>query len=103
MLKISASGASYRRRGEAGRWPGVPHPAQVRPRVGPRLGGCGRPVAPLRLSSRLRVLLGEIFTLAFVPSNSENISLLAFLEPKTTENRQLTLWQLVNRLVPENM
>ena len=47
--------------------------------------------------------LGEILTLAFVPSNSENISLLAFLKPKTAENRQLALRHLVNRLVPENI
>ena len=39
---------------------------------GPAPGGRSRPMAPLRLSSGLRVLLGEILTLAFVPSNSEN-------------------------------
>ena len=35
-------------------------------------------------------------------SNSENISLSTFLKPKTAENRELALWHLVNRLVPEN-
>ena len=59
------------------------------------------PYGALRLSSGLRVLLGEILTLAFVLSNSDNIYFLAFLEPKTTENGQLALWHLVNRLVPE--
>ena len=47
--------------------------------------------------------IGKIGTLAFVSSNSENISFLAFLKPKTVENRQLALWHLVNRLVLENV
>ena len=38
---------------------------------------------------------GKIGTLAFVPSNSENIHFLTFLEPKTAENRQLALWLLL--------
>ena len=37
----------------------------------------------------------KIGTLAFVPSNSENIHFLTFLEPKTAENRQLALWLLL--------
>ena len=61
------------------------------------------PLAPLRLSSGLRVASGKILTLPFVRSNSKNISLLAFLKPKTAENRQLALWHLVNRIVPENV
>jgi len=39
---------------------------------------------------------------AFVSSNSENICRSTFLETKTAENRELALWHLVNRLVPEN-
>jgi hypothetical protein len=39
---------------------------------------------------------------AFVSSNSENISCVTFLKHKTTENRELALWHLVNRLVLEN-
>ena len=64
---------------------------------------CVRPVAPLRLVFWLRESFGKISTLAFVRSNSENIHFLACLEPKTEENRQLALWHLVNRLVPENV
>jgi hypothetical protein len=41
-------------------------------------------------------------TSAFVSSNSENISCVAFLKHKLAENRELALWHLVNRLVPEN-
>jgi hypothetical protein len=37
--------------------------------------------------------------LAFVSSNSENISCVAYLKHK---NRELALWHLINRLVPEN-
>ena len=37
----------------------------------------------------------KIGTLAFVPSNSENIHFLTFLERKIAENRQLALWLLL--------
>jgi hypothetical protein len=44
---------------------------------------------------------GEILTSAFVPSNSENISSVTFLKHKISRKQELTLWHLVNRLVPE--
>jgi hypothetical protein len=44
---------------------------------------------------------GKIGVWVFVLSNSENISYVAFLKHKTAENRELALWHLVNRLVPE--
>ena len=62
----------------------------------------GRLLAPLRLSFGLRVRAGKIGTWPFVSCNSENISRSNFLKPKTAENRELALWHLVNRLVPEN-
>ena len=62
----------------------------------------GHLVAPLRLSFGLRVRVGKIGTWPFVSCNSENISRSNFLKPKTAENRELALWHLVNRLVPEN-
>jgi hypothetical protein len=40
--------------------------------------------------------------LAFVLTNSKNISCVTFLKHKTAENRELALWHLVNRLVLEN-
>jgi hypothetical protein len=46
--------------------------------------------------------MGKIEVSVFVLSNSENISYVAFLKQKTTENRELALWHLVNRLVLEN-
>ena len=60
-------------------------------------------VAHLRLSFGLRVRAGKIGTWPFVSCNSENISRSNFLKPKTAENRELALWHLVNRLVPENV
>jgi hypothetical protein len=59
-------------------------------------------MAPLRVPFGLLVGAGKIGTLPFVSSNSENISRSTFLKPKTAENRELALWHLVNRLVPEN-
>jgi hypothetical protein len=46
-------------------------------------------------------LPGKIRLLELVSSNSENISWVAFLKHKIAENRELALWRLVNRLVPE--
>jgi hypothetical protein len=63
------------------------------------MGWCGRPLVPLRLIFRLRLMSGKIGILAFVSSNSENISCVAFLKHK---NRELALWRLVNRFVLEN-
>jgi hypothetical protein len=48
---------------------------------------------------KLRLLSGRS---AFVSSNSKNISCITFLKHKKAENRELTLWHLVNRLVTEN-
>jgi hypothetical protein len=46
-------------------------------------------------------LPGKIGVLELISSNSENISCVAFLQHKIAENRELALWHLVNRLVPE--
>ena len=62
----------------------------------------GHLLAPLRLSSGLRVRAGKIGTWPFVSCNSENISRSNFLKQKTAKNRELALWHLVNRFVPEN-
>jgi hypothetical protein len=65
--------------------------------------GCySRPLVPLRLFFGLRDALGKIGILAFVLSNSENISCVAFLKHKNSKNRELTLWHLINRLVLKN-
>ena len=90
-------------KGETEGCPRRPHHPLARARPGREARWCGGPLAPIRLVFWLRVPLGEILTLTFVPSNSENIHFLTFLEPKTAENRQLALWHLVNRLVQENV
>ena len=78
------------------------------PRGGAAEGGAAPPpgvgaLLPLFVSSLVFwILPRKIGVLAFVSSNSENISLTTFLKPKTTENTELALWHLVNRLVPEN-
>jgi hypothetical protein len=58
--------------------------------------------APLCLIFGLREASVKIGGSAFVSSNSENISCVAFLKHKTSENRELALWHLVSRLVLEN-
>jgi hypothetical protein len=57
---------------------------------------------PLSGSFSVPVLCpGKIGVWVFVSSNSENISCVAFLKHKIAKNRELALWHLVNRLVPE--
>jgi hypothetical protein len=53
------------------------------------------------LSSVVLMLPGKTRLLAFVLSNSENISCVSLLKHKIAENRELALWQLISRLVPE--
>jgi hypothetical protein len=43
---------------------------------------------------------GKKGCLAFVSSNSENISCVTFLKYKNSRKQELALWHLVNRLVP---
>ena len=62
----------------------------------------GHLVAPLHLSFGLRVRVGKIGGPVQISSNSENISRTTFLKYKNSRKQELTLWHLVNRLVPEN-
>jgi hypothetical protein len=50
--------------------------------------GCGEPLAPLRLISGLRDASGKIAGLAFISSNSENISCVAFLKHKNSRKQE---------------
>jgi hypothetical protein len=72
------------------------------PGVGRATLGCGWLLAPLRLIFGLHEASVKIEGLAFVSSNSENISCVAFLKHKNNRKQELALWHLVNRLVPEN-
>jgi hypothetical protein len=60
------------------------------------------PLVLLRLSFGLRDALGKIGILAFVSSNFENISCIAFLKHKNSKNREPVLWHLISGLVLEN-
>jgi hypothetical protein len=53
--------------------------------------GCGQPLAPLRLIFGLCEASVKIEGWAFVSSNSENISCVAFLKHKNIKNRELAL------------
>jgi hypothetical protein len=84
------------------RWARWPHHLVAWPGRGRATPWCCWPLAPLRHCFGLRLMSGKIGTLAFISSNSENISYVAFLKQKIAENRKLALWHLVNRLVLEN-
>jgi hypothetical protein len=59
-------------------------------------------LAPLRVIFGLCEASVKIGGSAFVSSNSKNISCVTFLKHKIAKNKELALWHLVNRLVPEN-
>jgi hypothetical protein len=80
----------YRQKGGVRKWTRGPHLPLARPR------GWPAPWGGLHHASE------KIGTLAFVSSNSENISCVAFLKHKNSKNRELALWHLVSRLVLEN-
>ena len=68
--------------------------------LGAALVGDVGPSGPIFVSSSV-LLVANIpkINTGWLVSNLADISLRAFLKPKTAENRELTLWQLVNRLV----
>jgi hypothetical protein len=104
-FRVFSSRRIYRRKGDVRGWTWCPHHWWRGQAVARATLWCGCPLAPLRLYFGLRVVYEKIGTSAFVLSNSENISCVTFLKhknSKTTENRELALWHLVNRLVPEN-
>jgi hypothetical protein len=102
VFYIFPSRGIYRRKGGVRKWTRGPHQAPAWPRGSPRHGvvrpPSGTPLSLLWTPSRF----GKIETLAFVSSNSENISCVAFLKHKNSRNRELTLWHLISRLVLEN-
>jgi hypothetical protein len=87
-LRVFSSRRIYRRKGNVRRWTRGPHHAPARPRGGPHHGGCGRPLAPLRLCFGLRLVSGKIGTLTFVLSNSENIYCVTFLKHKNSRKQE---------------
>jgi hypothetical protein len=101
-LGFSRRGKYIGERAASGGGPASLTPWWHGPGVGRATLGCGWLLAPLRLIFVLREASVKIEGLAFVSSNFENISCVAFLKHKIAENRKLALWHLVNRLVLEN-
>jgi hypothetical protein len=66
------------------------------------MGWRGRLLASLHHSFVLHHASGKIGTSAFVLSNSDNISYVAFLKHKNSRKQELALWHLISRLVLEN-
>jgi hypothetical protein len=86
-FRFSRRGEYIGGRAASGRGPGGPTTWWRRPGAGRATLWCGWPLAPLHLYFGLRLVSGKIGTLAFVSSNSENISCVAFLKHKIPENR----------------
>jgi hypothetical protein len=75
-----------------------------RPGVGRAALWCGQPVAPLRLLFGLLEALVNIRRFGFCFVQFREYFLCNFSKTqKQQKNRELTLWHLVNRLVPENV
>jgi hypothetical protein len=81
-LGFSRRGEYIGGRAASGGGPGSLTPWWHGPGLGRATLGCGRVLAPLRLIFELRDALGKIGGSAFVSSNSENISCVAFLKHK---------------------
>jgi hypothetical protein len=98
VFRFFLSRGIYRRKGGVRRWTSWSHPWWRGQGLGHATLGCGQALAPLRLIFGLRDASGKTGGSAFVSSNSENISCVAFLKHKNSRNRELALWHLVNRL-----
>src|SRR5215216_1694407 len=103
VLRVFVPREIYRRKERPRGYWERPHHPLARARPGRAARWCGGSLALLRLVFWHLIPSRKISTLAFVPSNSENIHFVTFLEPKTTENRQLALWHIFNRLVQESV
>jgi hypothetical protein len=94
-FRVFALDAFYRQKGDVRGHPRGPHHRVARPGVAASL--------PSSISALDSIFVsGKIGGLAFVSSNSENISCPTFLKYKNSRKQELALWHLVNRLVPEN-
>jgi hypothetical protein len=77
VFRFFPSRGIYRQKGGVRRWTRWPHPWWRGQGLGRATLGCGWPLATLRLIFGLRNASGKIGGLAFVSSNSENISYVA--------------------------
>jgi hypothetical protein len=86
-LGFSHRGEYIGKREASGGGPSGLTPWWRRPGLGRAALGCGRPLAPLRLIFGLRLMSEKIGGSAFVSSNSENISCVAFLKHKNSRKK----------------
>jgi hypothetical protein len=84
-FRFSHRGGFIGGRAASGSGPGAHTTPQRGQGVAFAMGWCGRLLAPLCIYFGLRHAPGIIGTLAFVSSNFENISFVAFLKHKTAE------------------
>jgi hypothetical protein len=102
-FRVLALEGIYRRKGNVRGHPGGPHHLVAWSRGDPRhpmvWQAPGPPPSLLWTPSSCWKKIGG---LAFILSNSENISCVTFLKYKNSRKHELALWHLVNRLVPEN-
>jgi hypothetical protein len=81
-LRVFSLRRIYRQKGDVRGWTRGPHHLVARPGVARATLWCGCPLPPLHICFGLRLVSGKIGTLAFVSSNSENISCVTFLKHK---------------------
>jgi hypothetical protein len=86
-LRFSHRGEYIGGRAASGGGPGGPTTWWRGPGAGCATLWCGWRLAPLRLCFGLRLMSRKTGTLAFVSSNSENISCVAFLEHKNSRKQ----------------
>jgi hypothetical protein len=94
-FRFSRRGEYIGGRATAGRGPGGPTTWWHGPGAGRATLWFGWPLAPLRLCFALRLVSGKIGTLAFILSNSENISCVAFL--KTQKQQKIGTGTVASR------
>jgi hypothetical protein len=85
--RVFSSRKIYRRKGDVRRWTRGHTIARRGLGVNRAMAWCGQPLAPLRLCFGLRLVSGKIGNLAFVLSNSENISCVTFLKHKNSKKQ----------------
>jgi hypothetical protein len=103
LFRVFVSERFYRRKGDVKGWPGGPHHTLAQPEGGgggAPLGGVAATWPSPSLLWTMSSCRKKIGGLAFVSSNSENISCITFLKYKNNRKQKLALWHLVNRLVP---
>jgi hypothetical protein len=102
QFRVFASERIYRRKGDVRGWTRAQHHLVARPEGG--MPPYGVPASwPSSVSALDSVFVsGKIGGSAIISSNSENISCVTFLKYKNSRKQELALWDLINRLVPEN-